>query len=162
MWFSVLCPKQRFLTQTLLVLDTVSHQRSAHKKLQSKRRKEPNEHASIMLLHWHKGNWLHFSHLHGCNDPKKHKLIFHLHFLTTSKSVGIDLEDPPKHLFIVASNSSLGTLQHKTEQNLALCKYRACMHVCTCMIVRKWMHITCHRDAALDTMSRRGFHLWFW
>lgn len=160
MWFSVLCPKWRPLTKTLLVLDTISHQRNTHKKLQSKRRKDPNEHASIILLHWHKGSLLHFSHLHDCNGPKKH--ILHRHFLTTLRSLGTDLEDLPRHPFIIALNSSLGTLQHKTEQNIALCKHRACMHVWTCMTVWRWMHTTCHGDAALDTMSRRGFHLWFW
>jgi len=145
------------------VLDTTSHQRNAHRELQRKRRKEPDESVDTVPPRWHKDSLPLSSHLLCCNGPKKHKLIFHLHFLSASQPRGTGTEDPSEVSFHIALAFGLGTLQKKTEQNLSPCKRRACVQVCVreCVTVQNCVSTTCRRDSALNTTSRGCFHLWF-
>lgn len=65
-----------------------------------------------------------------CHVPKKHELIFHLHFLTISQPIGTGTEDPSKVSFSIVLTFGLETLQNQAEQNLSPCKHRARMKVC--------------------------------
>lgn len=112
------------------MLDTTSHHRNAYKELQRTRRKEPDESVDTVPPHWHKGSVLLSSHQHCCNGPKKHRLIFHLPFLTASQPIGTGMEDPSKVSFCLVLAFGLRTLQNNTEQNLSPCKHRAHVQVC--------------------------------
>lgn len=108
------------LAKSLLVLDTMSHHRNAHEELQWRSRKESDESTDTVPPHWHKDSLLCLSHLHCCGGPKKHNLVFHLHFLATSLPVGTDLEDPSRLPSSIILASSLGIVG-KILRNFGTC-----------------------------------------